>query len=265
MNIANVASLAEAREELHVSASQLGCYMRCPEQHLHRYIRRTPPSHRSSALAFGRAFHAGLAHFYEALQNGTAPPSAEELQEVFGTAFERQLAVGDVLFKDDGEDADSLQAKAHDMLAVFHTDGLVPDEVLGVEVPFSVSLDGHEETLVGGLDLVCRHEGRLLIVEHKTSARRKSEDDLRHDLQASVYALAAKELGLPDAEILFQVITKTKTPVVQIEAAARSTAQLSELGVVIDGVLAGVRAGVHFPVRSWMCGGCPYQHACGVR
>ena len=265
MDIANVASLAEARKRPHLSASQLRTYIACSEQYLHRYVLRTRPSHRSSALAFGTAFHAALAAFYRQLQADGTKLTAEGMKAAFDADFARQLAAGDVLFKDDEEDADSLRTKAHQMLEVFKDDGLAPDHVLGVEVPFSIELEGHKETLVGALDLVCRHEGKVLIVEHKTAARRKSEADLRNDLQASVYAMAGGELGLADAEVVFQVVTKAKTPAVQIEAAPRSKYRLGELELMVDGVLAGVRAGVHYPVRSWMCGGCPYQHTCGQR
>ena len=264
MNVSNVRSLVEARERLHISASQLRCYLACPEQYHHRYVLRTEPSHRSSALAFGSAFHSALATFYLEQQDTGDKISTEDLHSVFDEVWEDQLKPGDVLFGDK-EDADSLRDKAHAMLDAFHQDGLVPHEVLGVEVPFAVPLPGREEELVGAFDLVCRLGDRTLVVEHKTAARKKSEDDLRYDLQATVYAQAARQLGFPDAEVFYQVITKTKTPVVQLAPVVRSEAHLAELELVIDNVARGIQAGVFFPNRSWMCGGCPFQHVCGSR
>ena len=264
MNIANVVSLAEARERLHLSASQLRTYVNCSEQYRHRYVLRTPPSHRSSALAFGSAVHSALAAFYLEQQDTGDKLSTEDLRSVFDEVWQSQLEPGDVLFGDK-EDAGTLRDKAGAMLAEFHEQGLVPDEVLGVEVPFALPSPGREEELVGAFDLVCRYEGKTVVVEHKTAARKKSEDDLRYDLQGTVYAMAARELGFPDAEVVYQVITKTKTPAVQLAPVVRNDSHLAELDLVIDNVLRGIEAGVFFPNRSWMCTGCPYQHVCGVR
>jgi hypothetical protein len=40
-----------------------------------------------------------------------------------------------------------------------------------------------EEQLVGTMDLLIREEGRVVIVEHKSAARRFTDDQLRYDLQ----------------------------------------------------------------------------------
>ena len=264
MNIANVLSLAEARERLHLSASQIRTYTNCSEQYRHRYVLRTPPSHRSSALAFGSAVHSALAAFYLEQQDTGDKLSTEDLRSVFDEVWQSQLEPGDVLFGDK-EDAGTLRDKAGAMLAEFHEQGLVPDEVLGVEVPFALPSPGREEELVGAFDLVCYHGGKTVVVEHKTAARKKSEDDLRYDLQATVYALAARQLGFQNAEVVYQVITKTKVPAVQLAPVVRNDAHLAELELAIDNVLRGIQAGVFFPNRSWMCGGCPYQHTCGSR
>ncbi len=264
MNIANVVSLAEARERLHLSASQLRTYVNCSEQYRHRYVLRTPPSHRSSALAFGSAVHSALAAFYLELQDTGDKIATEDLQGAFDESWQGQLAPGDVRFGDK-EDADTLQAKGHTVLAVFQEQGLVPDEVLGVETPFALPLPDREEELVGAFDLVCRHGNKTVVVEHKTAARKKSEDDLRYDLQGTVYALAARQLGFTDAEVVFQIVTKTKKPAIQLAPVVRNDSHLAELDLVIDNVLRGIEAGVFFPNRSWMCTGCPYQHVCGVR
>ena len=263
--ISNVSSLHEAREALHVSVSQIRAFLICPMKHRHTYILRTPPSHRACALAFGSAVHAAIAAFYERLRDEKAPLPIEDLHGRFDTEWEAQLAAGDVLFGDD-EDAGSLRTAAHGMLAVFVSDGFQPREILGIEVPFSVPIPGREEQLVGAFDLVARDtDGRILIVEHKTAARRYSDDQLRYDLQPTAYVFAARELGLgglEDVQVMYQVITKTKKPAVQLERVTRCSADVSDLRMTIDGVLGAVEAAAYWPVRGWACSACPYSYAC---
>jgi len=70
------------------------------------------------------------------------------------------------------------------MLKRFCDDGFVPDKVIAVEQPFSVEIHDpetgviQEEALVGAIDLVAEHEGRTVIVEHKTAARRFAQGRL---------------------------------------------------------------------------------------
>ena len=62
-------ALAILRAEEHVSVSAISCYLRCSRQFEHRYLRRTQPSHRAAALAFGTAIHTALALFYSRIMD----------------------------------------------------------------------------------------------------------------------------------------------------------------------------------------------------
>ena len=262
--ISNVTSLQEAREALHVSVSQLRCFMICPERYRHQYVLRTPPAHRPSALAFGSAVHETLAAFYEHLgQNGNALP-LDQLVEIFDAAWAGQLAREPQILFGKQETADGLRETAHGILAAFVEDGFRPAELVGVEVPFSIPIPGREEQLVGAFDLVGKDaDGHVIVVEHKTAARRWTEDQLRWDLQATAYAWAARELGLGDVEVVYQVLLKTKKPAVDIHRVSRGVDDVEELLGVFDGVMRAVEAGAYWPVRGWMCAACSSSWACG--
>jgi hypothetical protein len=84
-------------------------------------------------------------------------------------------------------------------------------EVLSVEREFQFPLPADQEWLVGGkVDLIARVNGRLLIIDHKTS----SEDfghyrsKLQLNGQASHYMLAAEHLGLQPEAFMFDVLAK---------------------------------------------------------
>ena len=115
---------------------------------------------------------------------------------------------------------------------------------------------------MGRIARILDEDRKVVLVEHKTAARRWSEDQLRWDLQASIYWWAAQELGLGDVEIVYQVMLKTKKPGLVKYAVDRNEADVEELFAVMDGVLNGADAGAFFPSRGWACGGCQYGEVC---
>ena len=93
---------------------------------------------------------------------------------------------------------------------------------MAVESAFAVPLVDQDtgavldRDLVGSLDLVERDpEGRLVVVDLKTAARKYSDLQVEASLQLSVYSYATAMNGLADQEDLrlrFDVLTKTKQP-----------------------------------------------------
>jgi hypothetical protein len=94
--------------------------------------------------------------------------------------------------------------------------------VEAVEMPFAVSIhdpdtgEVMEEQLVGTMDLVVMDGDRRIVVEHKTGAKKWSEDQIRFDLQPTGYKLAARQAGMGDVGLRLQVVTKAKVPLVQV-------------------------------------------------
>ena len=119
-----------------------------------------------------------------------------------------------------------------------------------------------EEQLVGTMDLLIREEGRVVVVEHKTAARKFTEDQLRYDFQPTAYQIAARESGLGDVALRFQVVTKTKVPAVQVTDIHRDDQDEQDFLRTAGGVLKAIDAGVSYPMRGWQCRGCPYESAC---
>lgn len=261
--IANVVSLREAREALHISASQIKTFLMCPEKYRHAYVLRTPPSYRPSALAFGSAVHETLATFYGHLMEVGEVMAADNLVETFESAWTGQVAGDDILFGEK-ESAEILADTGKAMLRAFHKDGIRPAEVIGVEVPFSIPVPGREEQMVGAFDLVARSDGgQTLIIEHKTAARRWSEDQLRWDIQGTVYAWTAAELGLGEVEIAYQVLLKTAKPAVAVHPVVRAGSDIDEMFKVVVGIMRAVEAEAFWPCRGWACATCQYAHVCG--
>ena len=255
--------MAALRVELHVSVSQVRTYLMCPKLYVSRYVLGLEREHRSSNLILGSAVHEALAGFYLALKAGKKMP-VEELEQLFVDAFDME-AEGDVeVLLPDGSTIGDIKDQGVGMLTVFHERVALPDRVVAVEQPFAVDIvdpgtgDIIEEQLVGAIDAIVVDEGKTVVLEHKTSARRWSQDHLSYDLQAGVY------LGVIDAPLLrFQVLLKTKTAGFVTYDVTRSEEARTEALLILCRVLDAVRAGICWPNRGWQCRGCEYRRQCG--
>ena len=260
-------ALSTLRAEEHISVSALGTYLRCPRQYQHRYIFKTPAEHRSSALAFGSAVHKALAHYYSALQRIDPEPGAEELATVFRDDWAFQLEDPVPVLFGDKETPDGLTDTGVTMLSVFLENAPRHSGVVEVEMPWSVELWNKDyETLsrlVGVFDAVVRDEsGTYRILEHKTGARKWSEDKLAFDSQITAYSLVAPLVGLGDAPVMIQLLTKTKTPAFELYEPKRTEADKNDFSLLAMGVTKAIKAGVFYPVRDWHCRSCEFSSLC---
>jgi hypothetical protein len=101
-----------------------------------------------------------------------------------------------------------------------------------------------------------------VVVEHKTAGRRYGADQLRFDIQPTAYKLAARLGGMGEVDVRYQVVTKTKTPALQVEDVLRGEQDEDDLLRTALGVLRSIDAGVDFPIRGARCRTCPYAHGC---
>jgi putative RecB family exonuclease len=252
---------------LHVSVSQLKCFIRCSRQYQLKYVLGIAPAFVPVALAFGSAIHAVLAAYYHAMQAGSTLP-LDELQAIFRGAW-AEMASGPIPLGINDEPDGDVVDRGLAMLRAFYTRATAQHvEVEAVERSFSVELhdpDSGEvldERLVGAFDLVVRDAGRPIIIEHKTAARRWTDDQLRYDLQPTAYRMAARLIGLGDVGLRLQVLTKTKSPALHIEEIDRRASDEDDFLRTVLGVLRAIDAGAFYPLRGWACRGCQFAYEC---
>lgn len=65
-----------------------------------------------------------------------------------------------------------------------------------------------------------------------------------------------------DVGLKFNVVTKTKTPAVQVESLRRDDNDIEDFLRTAVGVLAAVDAGISFPIRGWACRGSQFKARC---
>jgi putative RecB family exonuclease len=258
---------------LYISVSQLKCWLRCPRQFEVKYVRGVAPAFVPVALAFGSAFHEALAGFYSELKMTGQPLRRDLLLDAFRESWERQVT-GPVPIQPDADEEpnlDQLTDKGISMLHLFHESAAkcAGDIVVEhVEHSFNVAIHDPatgeilDETLVGTMDLIVVENGRRVVVEHKSSSKKYTQDQLRYDLQATAYRLAARQAGMGDVGVRFQVVTKARQPALQVADVQRDLQDEDDFLRTASGVLRAIDAGVSYPIRGWACRTCPYSHAC---
>ncbi len=258
-----------AQDTLHFSVSQMKAWLMCPKKFEYRYIVGAEPAFVPMPLAFGSAFHLALAHHYQWLMRGEPAPVDEVRQRFVDAMTLAKNGPVPLQEDEDGTGFDAALVKGLQMLDVTLTHpSAQPAKVLGVEVPFTVDLydatsgEVLDEKLKGVIDLVLEEEGHRVLVEHKTSAKKYSLDQLVFDTQLSGYAFAAEQLKWGEVGLRFSVTTKTKVPAVQVEDVRRDDGDMSDFLKTALGVLTAIDAGVSFPVRGWACKSCPYRALC---
>jgi len=122
-----------------------------------------------------------------------------------------------------------------------------------------------DETLVGTMDLIVVENGRRIVVEHKSSSKKFTSDQLRYDLQPTGYKLAARQAGMGEVGVRFQVVTKARVPSIQIADVQRDLQDEDDFLRTVGGVLRAIDAGVSYPLRGWACRTCPWSGPCQAR
>lgn len=249
----------ECTSRPHWSYSSINQYANiCSLQFYFQRVAKLPPERVSSNLIFGSAIHAALDEFVRNRDIAAA-------KAVFETRV--RAAYGDKV-PVDGDTLETLLEKGPKMLDAYAA-SLKDEEVVAVSREFAVPLvdrDGQvlDRPLVGELDLVVKDaKGRLVVVDWKTAARRKSDDEVAGDLQATVYSYAIAQLFDERPLFRFDVLLKTKEPAVERYYTARDERDFKRFVEIVKQVERGVAAGVHIPAdRSYFCSGCGFKSAC---
>ena len=184
------------------------------------YVDRLEPEFVPAALAFGSGIHGAAAFLLRGRSDGTAP-SLADVQAFFEGYWQLETGTRPIRFGEK-DTKESLLDLAGRMLEVLHRNQEPGIEIVGVEQPFDVPLidldtgEVLDRALVGTLDLIERDgEGRIVVVDLKTSSRRYTDLQVELSLQLSMYSYATSMNGLGDQEDLrlrFDVLTKTKQP-----------------------------------------------------
>lgn len=251
----------------HYSNTQIGMYLRCPQQYAFRYVEglKIPPA---SSLVQGIAYHKALEFNHIQKIGSKKDLPVEEVQDAYSTAFDSSVAQG---VEWSGEELshgiDNTKGKLKDegigLVKAYQTELAPSIQPIAVEKSFTLAFEDTDYTLEGRMDLI---DEKNIIHDNKTSAKSPSKGpDGRYVsspqelIQGSIYALA-EETHLGDSKVLFDYAIKTKVPkALQVETTIRKTDRNFVINLV-SGIDQAVKKEVFIPNRtSWMCS----QDSCG--
>ena len=234
------------------------------------YVDRLEPDFVPAALAFGSGIHGAAAFLFRGRATGT-PPSLPDVQGYFESIWELEPGNRPIRFGEKDTKASLLELACR-MLEVLRKNQEPGTEIVAVEQPLDVPLidldtgEVLDRALVGTLDLIERDaDGRIVVVDLKTSARKYTDLQIDASLQLSVYSYATAMNGLADQEDLrlrFDVLTKTKQPELHRYWTQRDRAASLRLFRLVAEVLHAIEAGVFHPNPGWQCKDCPFQSRC---
>jgi putative RecB family exonuclease len=141
--------------------------------------------------------------------------------------------------------------------------------IVGVEEELTVSLDPDLPDLLAKVDLVTQTDGSLHVIDFKTSRSRWNEQKAEESgeqliLYGVTIAGMSVSMGLP-VKLHFAVLTKHKTPQVQILPVAADAARVAAMKHSVGQVWSAIRTGIFYPSPSPQnCTTCPFRSRCPV-
>jgi DNA helicase II / ATP-dependent DNA helicase PcrA len=230
---------------LMLSASDIDTYRICPLKYKFARVFRIPQEP-TIHQRFGIVLHQVLERFHS--QGGG---SLEDLMDLFHASWRRSGF---------GDSDDELQFRERAVAALesyWRHDRESDSEAVWFERSFAFRIGPH--LLRGRVDRVDRHpDGTFELIDYKTG-RAKTEQELREDVQLSVYQMGARESwGLEtSAQSYFYVLTGEKVPV------AHSEEELERVRATVSEIAGGILKQRFEPTPSpEVCRFCDYRIIC---
>jgi putative RecB family exonuclease len=245
----------------HLSYSQINCYLACPLKYRFAYVNQIPPEFTPASLAFGSAVHEAVAAYHGSRIEGD-PLKPDHMLDVFRQSWRSREA--EVKFFN-GDSAASLEAKAEQLLKVFHKSVDHTVTILGVEERFEMPMSNGTPPLVGFIDLIeQKPDGTVVILDLKTASKRPTDFQVHNNMQLTCYSLGAQALGFDSSsiELRLDILLKTKNPELVRCTTLRTERNRQRFCRLVQEVWNGIQQGITFPKEDWHCAQCAYTQQC---
>ena len=202
----------------HISPSSISTYLDSPLRWRQHYIEGVRDTY-GFALHRGIVVHSVLERYFTHLLHGIELeiPLYEALPAWVEGAWHKEYADHNAAFESTDKDlieVISLVQSYIDMIG----ESVKP---VAIEAPFALDLPYAKKLtkMIGRIDLIGEIDGKLVVIDFKTSGRKKSLSDVRHDPQAIIYGMAMRKEGV-EGKVPFrydQMIFKSKPEIAILE------------------------------------------------
>ncbi len=243
--------------EKHISVSQIKMFLRCPLQYKFRYIDglKVPPT---SSLTLGKSIHSALEGNYRQKIESKQDLPMDQVTDIFADSWDSQ--VGETTFSEDEKPGDTKDDGVK-LVSTYHEKISPTIQPKLVEHEFNLNFSNVSYTLKGILDVV-DHMGT--IIDHKTTKRSMSTEDVESNIQLTCYALAYRSLyGGIENGLRFDVMVRTKVPKLQQIPTTRTEEDIRRFLKVLAFVSKAIQSGLFYPCEDRMtCNWCGYKGIC---
>ncbi len=270
-------ALQELTTDLHISFSQIFNYLNCSLKYKFQYVENRRFERISSNLFLGSALHTCIERYYRSIKDKGTVDSLKYLEELLEDCISLEIDHSDIpiIYKREAPDRQGVIDMGKSLLKTFHENvDLNGHEIVDVELPLSSTLhttegESTDIKLIGIIDLLLMDDaGELLVVDNKTAAKSKNQQDVDDDLQFSAYAYlcASNRLTFPTSPIKcrLDVLKKTKTTVLEHYHTLRTADHRKRFAKIANAVLQGIESKVFIPCKSWLCSDCGFIDICAA-
>jgi CRISPR/Cas system-associated exonuclease Cas4 (RecB family) len=249
----------------YISWSAISTYQRCPLQHHFRYVEGLPEATVSASLVFGSAIHRAAEFHFRELLAGNPAPDLDTLLDCYQEEWRERAGMPIEFPKRD--DVDSLGQLAERVLMAFRNSDVAAPHgtILGVEEELRGKVVEGCPELLARIDLITETDGDLVVTDLKTARSRWSQAQAElSDEQLLLYGELARRLA-PERSLRLQfaVLTKTKSPVVEVHEVVVDPRRIDRTKRVFERTWAAIESRQVYPAPSVMnCSGCPFQQPC---
>jgi len=254
----------------YLSWSQVDQMRRCPRKYAFTYVEQARPDFLPSSLLFGSAIHAALEHHLQRRLEGEDSERSELLAIFLDEWKRRDDEQPDIPVRFNKTESETiLIEQAQRMLAAFLASPLAQPqgEIIAVEEKLRGTLRPGLPDMVARVDAIYRDQDSLRVIDFKTSRSKWNEAKVSESAdQLLLYHHMAqsmsRHMNLP-IKLCFGVITKAKSPAVQLLDVPISAGQVERVVNLIEQVWQAIQAGNFYPSPSPMnCSTCPFKSRC---
>lgn len=260
-------TLSDYRSRPHWSYSSINQFLNiCSLQYAFERVYRVEREFTPVAAVFGRVFHQVMAYIAGLRMGGIVPGS--EAKRLFSDLWHEAVKNTANLRLDKDRKAGDYDRLGIDLVSCAVANADHDERIVAVNEVFAVPLmDGDtlvsEKPIIGEIDQVAEKDGRRVLVDFKTAARRWSGAQASKSLQPTAYLYGYRFVHRSDPVFRFDVLVKNKTPVYERYYTARTADDFSRLAVLTAKIEGMVRAEHFLPSeQGFYCAGCPYAHEC---
>lgn len=247
-----------------LSGSSLNVFIECPRQWMYAYIwaKAMPPSYK---MALGIAAHEAVDVALKGLLYDKTLPPLPLLIDIFDAHWAEITRDSRPKNNQPAESAEAHRKSGHQALGFYFRQIAPTIDVVAVEEPMAVTINGH--TWTGTIDLIDRMpDGRLRLRDHKFTSKTPDNTDRYKWPMIGYYLGATAKYGEIAAVQVDYVIrgNQNKPPTFMPILIEVTKQDILDFATEIEEAVAGINAGRFPPLgrETLACRWCPYRKVC---